>query len=86
MLYNVYSVYDVKTGYNTPFTDVNDDSAARGFGYAFKNGNNIYNYAPEDFRLYRIGTYDSDTGVLNACVPQFVCEASSFVRGVVDEK
>ena len=81
MTYNLYSVADAKTSFGAPFMDVNDDSAARGFAFAFNNNTNIMVYSPADFRLYRVGQFDSATGsVIPEPVPVLVTDALSICR------
>lgn len=80
MTYNLYSVHDAKTGFSAPFLDSTDESAARGFSFAFAKADNLYSFAPADFRLYRIGTFDTSSGKVNSCVPVHVADGSSFVH------
>lgn len=82
MTYNVYSIKDAKTGFANPYIDVNDDSAARGFALAYANSNPLLSFAPADFSLYCIGKFDSVSGHLTEVLPRFVCDASSFKKGV----
>lgn len=86
MIYNVYSVHDVKTTFAAPFVDTSDESAIRGFGYAFVSNPSLITFAPADFRLYRIGKFDSDSGYLTDELPQFICDATRFSKEVTNEK
>lgn len=79
MLYNVYSVRDAKVGFGNPFVDVSDSSAKRGFHYAFLNPSSMVNFSPSDFSLYRIGSFDSDKGIIERLTPEFICCAADFV-------
>lgn len=79
MIYNVYSVRDSKVGFGNPFVDASDPSAKRGFFFAFSNPSSLVNFSPADFSLYRIGTFDSDSGVIEKILPEYVCCAIDFV-------
>lgn len=79
MLYNVYSVRDSKVGYGNPFVDLSDSSAVRGFNFAFSNPTSMVNFSPSDFSLYRIGSFDSDKGIIERVTPEFICCAVDFV-------
>lgn len=81
MLYNVYSIRDVKTGFMTPTIEVNDDTAIRNFSHAVVNSDNILFSFAKDFALYRIGSFDSDSGVLSSeNLPKLVYEAAEAIR------
>lgn len=63
MKYPVYSVRDVHVGFNQPMTDLNDNVAKRNFALAINN-NDSMRFAPKDYDLYKIGDFDTDTGLL----------------------
>lgn len=75
MVQNIYSIRDVKTTFAPPFLDYNDDAAIRGMHYALVNQKSMFNFSPEDFRLYCIGTMDTISGEVVPCTPRFVCDA-----------
>lgn len=76
MTYGLYAVRDVKSHWLTPTMDVNDEVAIRNFAFAVQNPQNTsFHFAPKDFALYRVGSFDLDTGVLTPCEPQFMVEA-----------
>lgn len=77
MIYNVYSVHDVKTHFNAPFIEMTDEAAQRGFLYSFSQQSSLITFSPADFRLYRVGKFDSGKGVLEPCTPVFICDALS---------
>lgn len=58
MKYGVYAVRDALNGFGTMLCDHNDNSAARSFRYAMQQEGAF----PRDYDLYRIGSYDCDTG------------------------
>lgn len=86
MTLNVYVVRDRKTCFGTDmFIQPNDEVALRHFGNLMqelkRSGNSalIVNY-PDDFDLYCIGTYDSETGVVTDIPNRFVCCAVDFMQ------
>ncbi|UPW40959.1 nonstructural protein [Sigmofec virus UA08Rod_5936] len=69
MIYGLYAVRDVKTGFMTPTMDVNDQTAVRNFFHAVRNSEGIlFSYA-QDFDLYHIADFDSDSGAVTPLVP-----------------
>lgn len=68
MKMQIYSVRDVNVGFNQPFVEVNDDVATRGFGYAVNNSD-IMGFAPKDFDLYCVGSFDTSSGVIEPVSP-----------------
>lgn len=85
MLQKLYSVRDLKSEFWSPRVAYDDDSAVRDFSMSVSNTDsvNILNFAPGDFELYYIGTFDTKIGVLNSVnIPQFICRGSDCVRKV----
>ena len=81
MVTNVYSVHDDKVGFCPVFMDSNDESAIRGFAYAFRQSSSLMSFAPSDFRLYRVGSFDTQSGILSSeCSPVLVSDLVSLVR------
>ena len=63
MIYGVYAVKDLKTGYLPLTYDVNDDSAIRNFTLACNaNKNSVFFQFPGDYQLWKIGSYDTSNG------------------------
>lgn len=69
MLYGVYSMHDSKTGFMSPVIDVNDDSAIRNFAHTVANSDGILRSFAQDFQLYRIANFDSNTGIVDPVIP-----------------
>lgn len=70
MIYGVYSIYDAAAEvFTAPTIDISDASAVRAFQQAVANAGSVMNFKPEDFALYQIGTFDVETGGLDAMVP-----------------
>lgn len=66
MTYGVYVIRDDLTGYLMPSFDHNDPSAVRNFSAAVnaQRAGNLLHTNPSDYTLYKIGVYDTVTGVL----------------------
>lgn len=79
MKYPIYAVRDIHVGFNAPMTDINDQVAIRNFTYAINNPNNsVMNFVPKDYDLYKIGEFDSDTGLIaSESVPILIVTGSS---------
>lgn len=65
MIYHVYSMRDKHTGFISPTFDLNDQVAARNFSMALTKSEGILGFAPSDFDLYCLGSWDTDSGVLS---------------------
>lgn len=80
MIYGVYSIRDVKTGFMTPVIEVSDEAAARNFTHSVLSSDGILRSFAVDFSLYRIGSFDADSGrITPEDIPQLVCQGSSAV-------
>lgn len=74
MNYKIFAIRDKYTSFMSPAVDINEEAAKRNFAYAINNNPGVMNFAPSDYDLYQIGTYDSESGVIDALVPiKFVC-------------
>ncbi len=70
MKFYVYSIRDVRTGFLSPSIEVSDQVAKRNFEHAVSHsGSSLFMSHPEDYSLWCIGAFDSDTGVLEPCNP-----------------
>lgn len=77
MKYPVYCVKDNKAGFQPNLLiEQNDASAVRGFSYAINN-EGLMNYSPNDFDLFKIGSFDVDTGMFESSFPELVVSGSS---------
>lgn len=82
MIYGIYAVRDAQTGYLSPFAEVNDGSAARGFEFAvLRQDDNLFFASPMDYSLYRIADYDTVSGrvTMQDHYPALVLNATSVV-------
>lgn len=70
MIYPVYAIRDFKTGFLQPVCEVNEASAVRNFSSAvLSNDKGLFFTNPGDYALYHIGSYDTDSGVIDSLVP-----------------
>lgn len=67
---NIYSIYDSKAQAYLPiWLAPNDLVAQRMFGDLVEDGQSNPSKHPEDFTLFRLGSFDPDQGVINPDCP-----------------
>lgn len=73
MIYGVFCIRDAKTGFMTPTVDLNADSAIRNFAHSLLAAPSVVTTFSQDFDLYQLGSFDSQSGDLVPCAtPSFV--------------
>ncbi|UPW41033.1 nonstructural protein [Sigmofec virus UA08Rod_5707] len=81
MIFQIYSVRDALSGFMTPVIEQNDAIAMRNFALACdrsRSSNSLMVFRPRDFSFYRIGTFDSDSGlIVPVTPPDLVCDGLS---------
>lgn len=84
MTYNIYAIKDDATTFLVPTIDSTDAQAIRHFKFALTNSeNSIMYFCKSDFSLYKIGTYDNESGVITPfAVPHLVFRGSDIERMV----
>lgn len=82
MLYSVYAVKDELVSFGAPFISENDAAASRLILNAFNIPNSLYSTRPQDYTLYKIGTYDTESGELTPNVPKYITSCSNFKNEV----
>lgn len=80
MIYGLYSIRDIKSTFMQVLTDHNDSTAMRGFKQACTVADSIMAMHPTDFALYRVGSFNVDTGEIISQPPELLCDAAQFVR------
>lgn len=82
MIYNIYAIKDDASTFLAPTIDATDATAIRQFKAALSNAENSIMYCnKKDFSLYKIGTYDSETGLITPyVVPALVFRGSDIER------
>lgn len=87
MIYSIYSMRDKMTGFVSPTFDLNDQVAARNFSMALTKSEGILGFAPSDFDLYCLGSWDTDTGLITpAALPQLVKTGSDAFLAALREE
>ena len=73
----IYTILDtVSEEHSTPFYSKNDDTAKRDFYNVIDNPETLYGATPKDFKLYRLGSWNNETGFIRALkLPEFIAEA-----------
>lgn len=84
MLQNTYSAFDKKAVFFLgTFTARNDSEASRMFGDGVQSGQTLLAAHPEDYALYRLGTFDDTSGKVTCeATPVFICEGMNFVSPI----
>lgn len=80
MLYQLYSIKDELVAFGPVFVSENDSTASRLLLNGFNIDNSMYATRPQDYTLYRIGSYETETGNIDPCTPQYVISCSDFKR------
>lgn len=69
MIENLYAILDSKSqAFQPPFATSNDETAKRMFASFTHQVPTMANH-PEDFILYKVGTFDDSTGAVAAASP-----------------
>jgi len=77
----MYSVYDTKAEqYGTPVYCRTDAEARRQFGQVVNDENTEFAKHPEDFLLYRVGSFDQESGIVTAEPATCVARAIEFKK------
>lgn len=78
----IYAVYDVKAlAYAPPFFQATDGVAVRMLHELVNDSTSMVSRHPGDFKLYCIGTFDDQRGMLvGISPPEHIVDASSLVR------
>lgn len=80
MKYPVYCVRDLKVEFLSPMIYMNEAAAKRDFAYRINTGDTMYSFAPADYELYQIGTFDSEKGIIESFqIPEFISRGTDMV-------
>lgn len=80
MKYGLYSIKDAKTGFMSPVLEQGDPAALRNFSAAVSQLDCIMHQYPNDFALYKVANWDTDTGVDPVLLPILIADASEVLR------
>lgn len=81
MILGVYAIRDKHTGFMSLTTEQNDNCAMRNFAHAMQNVDSLLYTHPDDFDLFRLGDYDTDSGELNPNYPVKHILAGASLKG-----
>ena len=72
----VYTIFDkVAQIYHNPWIEASDFTAARAFKIACADSGTLYGTCPSDFILYRVGSFDDESGLLSqSVIPDKICD------------
>lgn len=80
MLDQLYAIFDDKSqSYGIPFASLNDDVALRVTSVTMSRNEILMRYS-DDYKLYRLGTFDSDSGHVSGHEPLFVCSLATIIQ------
>lgn len=82
MIFPMYSIRDIHTGFMSPMVDQNDNSAARNFAHAIIASDGVMHTHPSDFDLFKIGSFDSENGQLDLLWPVVHIMSGGDVDGI----
>jgi len=82
MLLNVYSIRDIKAEtYGSPFYLSQDGQALRAFGDLVGDEKTSIHKHPEDYQLFKLGTYDDNSGRHTALdVPKYMSQGVDWTE------
>ena len=79
MMHGIYVVKDEKVGFLQVMQDSNDATAMRNFEFAVTKADSMYSANKADFRLYKLGTFDTLTAeIVLEPTPTLLVSADSF--------
>lgn len=79
MIQGIYVVKDEKVGFLQVMQDSNDATAMRNFEFAMTKADSMYSANKADFRLYKLGTFDTLTAeIVLEPTPTLLVSADSF--------
>lgn len=80
MMQGIYSVRDDKVGFLQLMQDTNDATALRNFEFAVTKPDSLYVANKADFRLFKLGTFDTLTGeIVLEPTPTLLATGDSFI-------
>lgn len=77
----MYTLWDAKAeAFSMPFFADTDNLAVRIFGDSVLKPGTVLNDHPEDFFLYKVGSWEQSSGKVRGCNPVSIASAKDFVR------
>ena len=68
MIFGIYAIKDAKSSFMPCTVDTNDATAIRNFEHAVRQPGSLLASHPNDFTLFRVGSFDDVTGSVQAPV------------------
>jgi hypothetical protein len=82
MIIEMYTIYDMKTeAHKFPMSSTNEQTFIRAVKNALKEGTSELAQNPEDFAIYRVGTFDDSEGKIHPIPPIHVTNVINLVEG-----
>lgn len=73
MIQQIFSVFDVKTEeYSAPFYSPTLAAGERAFGDVLGDPESVLAKHPEDYQLYHLGSFDTESGRFSPEVPRLI--------------
>lgn len=85
MLKFVYAIRDYKVGYTNLVVEENEAVAVRNLKLALRNPDTLFYNEPKDFALFRLGTYNTETGDIVPNEPILVAEVYNLLSELRNE-
>lgn len=81
MLQQLFSVLDSKANnYLPPFASLNEATASRQFSSAVQQEGHEFNQHAEDFTLWLLGEFDTESASLRSQTPKLIASASELIQ------
>lgn len=75
----LFSIKDLKAGYQQVFLSANEAVAMRDFGQICSKPDTNYYSFPADYELWKVGEFDTDTGICDTNATRLV-SALAYVK------
>lgn len=85
MIKKLYSIRDNATKFYDVITDDNDRAAIRSFTNAVNNSTSLMFANADDFALYCVGSFNTDTGEITCELPTIICYGNQVKSNEVDK-
>lgn len=80
MKFGLYSIKDAKTGFMTPVLEQGDPAALRNFSAAVNQPDSLMRQYSNDFALYKVANFDTDSGIDPVLAPILIVDAAEVIR------
>lgn len=81
MKMGIFSIKDLKSGYQQIFLSANEAVAMRDFGSICNKPDTQYNNFPTDYELWKVGEFDTETGISDVSQGRLV-SATAYVKTI----